>query len=524
MVYYAQLIASIQRKRQRWLAALLPFKGGAARIILLAWLALAVPSAAQEVTPENTGGIAFGTQVVGRLNDAAPFAEYVFEGLRGDVVMVTLEVTGGDLDPLLTLVDTRGSLLAMRDDTSSDVPVGARGIRLESLRLPGTGVYRILVGRFGYGLGSTEGDYRLTLERVGASSESGSALRYGDSLINTITDSQPQLYYSFRARRGDIVSVQMHRVSGDLDPVLQVVNQNSFIIAQNDDVPGSGSQDAQITSLIIEQDGTYVIIASRYGQGAGRSTGSFVLTLEATDVSGLGSSVLAAIDIDIGDIVTGEVTGERYEQYYRFTGRQNDVITISMIRSGSASLDPALVLANAALQEIASNDDSFGTQNSTIESFTLPADGAYYIIATRYQRAGGTTSGGFMLELEAAGGGETFSGVPDGVLQLAYGSSISGAINDETPQILYSFQGNVGETVSVIMTRMDGNLDSRVSILDSQLRELTSDDDSGGDQNARIDRFVLPESGIYYIQASRFSGQALPTSGGFLLVLTQRFD
>jgi hypothetical protein len=504
----------------------IPFHVALSMLILFMLLLSIQTADAQEVTEESAGGIAYGTQVVGKLNDAVPFEEYVFQGLRGDVISVSLEVTDGSLDPLLTLVDTRGNLLATRDDTASGAQANARGIRLESLHLPMSGVYRILVGRFGYGLGSTEGDYRLTLERVGASSASGSALRYGDSLINTITDTQPQLYYSFRARRGDIVAVQMHRVSGDLDPVLQIVNSRSLIIAENDDLPGSGSQDAQISGLIIEEDGTYVIIASRYGQGAGRSTGSFVLTLEATDTSGLGSTVLAAIDIAMGDTVTGEITNERYEQFYRFSGRQNDTVTISMIRSGSASLDPLLVLANTALQEIASNDDSFGTQNATIENFTLPADGTYYIIATRYQRAGGTSTGGFTLELESAsaGGASTFTGVPQGAAPLTYGSSASGVINDESPQTLYSFQGNGGDTVSVIMTRMDGNLDSYVSILDSELRELVSDDDSGGDQNARIDRFTLPETGTYYIRASRFSGAGLPTSGGYLLVLTQRFD
>ena len=485
---------------------------------------LAFPAFAQETTPEPSAALAYGTQVVNELDAVTPFMEYVFEGLRGDVATLTVEVMSGDLDPMLTLIDPHGNLLAARDDTAR---TDAGGIRLESLRLPTSGVYRIIVGRFGYGLGSTEGNYRLTLEREGASSDSGSALRYGESVINSITDTQPQLYYIFRARRGDIVAIQMRRVSGDLDPVLQLVNQNSFIVAQNDDVPGSGSQDAEISGYIVETDGTYVIIASRYGQGSGRSTGSFVLTLQATDASGLGSNALAAIDLEIGDTVTGELTDERYEQFYHFSGQQGQTLTITMTRSPGGDLDTFLVLMNAALQEISSNDDSFGTQNSTIENFTLPSAGEYYIIATRYQRAGGTTTGPYALEvaLGGSGGGESdFTGVPANTQQIQYNSSVSGVINDSTPQVLYSFQGSAGDVVSVTMSRMDGDLDSRVAILDAELRELASDDDSGGNQNSLIDRFVLPSTGTYYVQASRFSGQGLPTSGGYLLVLSQRFD
>jgi hypothetical protein len=502
-------------------------------LVLLLTLILILPAYAQEVTPESThaAALAYGTQVVNELDSTRPFVEYVFEGLRGDVASLSLEVMSGDLDPMLTLIDPLGGLLATRDDTALGGQSGARGIRIEALRLPRSGLYRIIVGRFGYQQGSTEGSYRFTLERVGASSASGSGLRYGDSLINSITDSQPQLYYSFRARRGDIVAIQMRRVSGDLDPVLQLVNQNSFIIAQNDDVPGSGSQDAEISGYLVETDGTYVIIASRYGQGAGRSTGSFVLTLQATDESGLGTNALAAIDLEIGDTVTGTLSDERYEQFYRFSGQQGQTITITMTRGTGGDLDTFLVLANAALQEISSNDDSFGTQNSTIENFTLPANGAYYLIATRYQRASGTTSGPYTLEVEAAGASNGvnsessgFTGLPAATAELQYNSSVSGVINDTTPQVLYSFQGSAGDVISVTMSRMDGDLDSRVAILDGELRELASDDDSGGSQNSLIDRFVLPATDTYYLQASRFSGQGLPTSGGYLLVLSQRFD
>jgi hypothetical protein len=114
----------------------------------------------------------------------------MFEGLRGDVVTISLDVTSGNLDPILTLIDAGEELLATRDDTAFGA--GGHGIRVESLRLSTSGVYRIIVGRFGYGQGSTEGSYRLTLERVGASSSSGSALRYGDSVINAACLRRPR--------------------------------------------------------------------------------------------------------------------------------------------------------------------------------------------------------------------------------------------------------------------------------------------------------------------------------------------
>ncbi len=78
----------------------------------------------------------------------------------------------------------------------------------------------------------------------------------------------------------------MQRASGDLDPALQIVNSDAEVIAENDDSPGT--LDAAINGFIIRDDGVYVIIASRFGQAAGRSKGSFALTLNAGAESGLG--------------------------------------------------------------------------------------------------------------------------------------------------------------------------------------------------------------------------------------------
>src|SRR5690606_13201466 len=129
------------------------------------------------------------------------------------------------------------------------------------------------------------GSFDLSVERIGVSSASGSALRYGDSVINNITNMSPQVYYSFRAERGDIVNISMFSDSGNLDPYLQVVDSNAFVIADNDDVPGSGLN-ARIEGLVIENTGTYIIVATRYGQAAGTSTGRFILTLDTAVGSG----------------------------------------------------------------------------------------------------------------------------------------------------------------------------------------------------------------------------------------------
>lgn len=366
--------------------------------LALLWLA-ALPVHAQDTTPDpdSAAELTYGLSVTGTINANTPRIAYRFDGLRGDLVTIDLRVNQGDLDPILTLVDSDGTVIALRDD-AIQVGSGTRDIRLQSLRLPRSDRYFVIVGRFGYQLGTTAGGFTLSVDRLGASSSSGTALRYGDAVINQITDLQPQVYYTFRAQRGDLVSVRMQRMSGDLDSFLQVVNNAGVIIAENDDAVGTGTLDAEVRGVTIGEDGTYVIIASRFGNAAGRSAGTFVLTLENAESGGLGTSPLAANPIAYGQAMEGEITASRIAIYYEFLASQGDVVTIRMTRV-NGTIDAFLSLRDATQREIASNDDSENSQNSLISGFVIPADGRYYIIATRYQGPAGTTTGRYRLQL-----------------------------------------------------------------------------------------------------------------------------
>ena len=332
--------------------------------------------------------LSFDQPIGGRLNGAVPRAVYAFEALRGEIVSVELQVIEGDLLPVLAVVDSTGAPIAASDSALS----------LESIRIPQSQRYFVVVGRFGGELGTTGGAFALTVRRVGVSSASGSALRYGDSVINTIDSLQHQFFYTFRAQRGDLVTARMQRASGNLDPYLILTDSDGMVIAQNDDLPGSGSLDAAIEGVLIREDGIYVLAAGRFGGAAGTTSGAFVLTLESAVQSGLGTRFDAAIPIAYGAVIEGEITSTVSALYYTFEGQAGDVIAVRMDRI-SGALDPLVALTDARARELVSDDDGGEGQNALIASFTLPVDGAYTILATRYERASGKTVGRFRLTL-----------------------------------------------------------------------------------------------------------------------------
>ena len=450
--------------------------------------------------------------ISGRLDAANPRDVYTVEGLRGEVIRFELEVTDGDLDPVLSVFDNSGRLALHRDDSAAGLGVQ------HDLMMENSGRYFVVIARFGYRLGATAGGYELRMTRKGVLSEGGSTLRYNDSVIGTISDANAEVFYTFQAVQGDILTITMTRSSGTLDPYLQIVDRDRFEIAKNDD-HSRDTRNARIEGLIIERTGPYIIVATRYDDSAG----SFVLSIEEAANSGMGSSRLAPLPLRYGESRTGALSHAQYERFYSFEAAAGDLITISMKRGPNGDLDSFLILADSAYATVQEDDDSGAEfQDALITDYRIPAEGMYHIIATRFDRERGATGGDYRLSLDILD--EPFVDVPADAVSLSYGTSVSGKISADNEADLYAFYGRRGEVVSISMTRVDGNLDAYLELLNAAQEVVTRNDDSGGGQNSLIDNFSIPATGMYYIRARRYSGtDGNPNSAGsYVLVLAER--
>ena len=480
--------------------------------LLLSLLAAAVSAQSREIRADETR-IEHEGVITGFLDADNPRDVFFVDGLRGEVIRFELSATDGDLDPVLAVFDEVGQLALHRDDSA-----GTSGV-YHDLTMQRTGRYFVVVGRFGYSLGTTSGSYELRMARKGVLSERGSTLRYGDSVIGTISDANAEVYYTFHAEQGDILTISMIRSSGTLDPYLRVVDSDRFIIAENDDQPGAETRNARIDALIVQQTGAYIVMATRYDD----SSGSFVLSIEEAAKSGAGASPRAPLPIHFGDTQSASLSPGQFERFYAFDAQENDLITIGMARGDSGNLDSFLYLTDSGFNPLAQDDDSGEGQNAMIIDFRIPADGRYHIIATRYDGSIGTTSGQYRLSLELLD--DPFIGAPPGTVSLDYGTSVTGLINGENQADTYAFYGRRGEVVSISMTRVDGNLDALLELLNGAQEVVTRNDDrAGNDQNALIDNFALPATGTYTIRARRYTGADgdPDTFGSYVLVLAER--
>lgn len=450
-----------------------------------------------------------GETVSGTLDDDSFRQVYTFDGQMNEVVAISMTRQSGDLDPYLLLTDEQGRILALSDDDGSST-----NAQIEFKRIPASGRYFVIATRFGQDHGITGGDYTLLLERVGSGVTENTTLQYGDSVLGRITQQEPLVFYFMRARRGDVINITMRRTSGDLDPHLDLATGDGIVMISNDDDPNAaGTLDAGISNYTILEDGIYLVVATRFGREAGDTSGSYVLSISQTPVDALGTGLHNARLIDYGTTLQGAIDDENPFRYFQFDARRGDVITVTLTAE-SGNLDPAVKLLSTDFVEMAQDDDSGDGQDARLAAITLPESGMYTLIATRNREESGQTHGTFAIQLNGR------PGVTGGrALEIMYGATVTGQLDDAKVSEEYVFFGREGDVVKIAMERASGDLDSLVTLYDSERKQIAFDDDSGDDKDALIQRFELPRDDMYILVASRYDREAGTTSGAYILSL-----
>jgi len=346
--------------------------------------------------------------------------------------------------------------------------------------------------------------------------QGGTTITPGVAVNGSLNDETFRQVYTFEGHTNEVISISMSRIEGNLDPYLLLTDERGTILALSDD-NGSG-MNAQIASKRIPADGTYVIIATRFGQEHGSTMGSYTLLLEYVGIEAGDTSIIA-----YGENILGRITPEEPLAFYFVRAQRGDVINISLRRT-SGNLDPHLDLATPDGRILVSNDDdplAEGTLDAGISNYTILETGIYLLVATRFGREAGDTTGSYVLSVEQTPPQELGTS-PDMARLMDYGMALEGTIDDDVPERYYRFDAERGDVITVTMSVNDGNLDPLVRLTDTNFSELVMDDDSGGNKNARIAAYTLPNTGTYYLLATRAGGQGGKTAGAYTLELTGR--
>jgi|GEM_PF-2491413 len=108
-----------------------------------------------------------------------------------------------------------------------------------------------------------------------------------------------------------------------------------------------------------------------------------------------------------------------------------------------------------------------------------------------------------------------------GAIPISYGQTLQGTISDQQWRVIYSFQGQAGDVVTIAMNRIDTTLDPYVGLLDASENVLAENDDFQGQRDSFISETTLPATGTYYIVATRYGLQNGTSFGAYNLILTR---
>ncbi len=106
---------------------------------------------------------------------------------------------------------------------------------------------------------------------------------------------------------------------------------------------------------------------------------------------------------------------------------------------------------------------------------------------------------------------------------LAYGQTVSGSITDQRRFVLYSFEGQQGDIVTIGMNATGGTLDTAVYLISPEGIQVAYNDDAtpGENRNSVIAKATLASSGTYYIIATHYGLSFGGTQGTYTLTLVQ---
>jgi thiol-disulfide isomerase/thioredoxin len=178
------------------------------------------------------------------------------------------------------------------------------------------------------------------------------------------------------------------------------------------------------TSILVDTDGT--VLALQVGNFTSVQAAMFEIIAQNPDISvgPLDTDSITPPDqfvefqpfeaadaapIVYGDEVSGTIDSENVQQVYSFEGRKGDVVSVVMdaelLPHGDAAgdqldvstLEPYVLLLGPDGDVVAESSDFLYEVFAQVADVTLPADGVYTVVATRYMNVDGISAGNYTL-------------------------------------------------------------------------------------------------------------------------------
>lgn len=344
----------------------------------------------------------------------------------------------------------------------------------------------------------------------------------GDTVQGKVTNTASQQRYSLRARQGDSVTITMTAEGGNLDPYLRLEDSTGNTLAKDDD---SGGQHNARIDFTFQEDGDYTIVATRYGQASGSSTGDYTLAVKASGEVATTAATLAATEAATPP----------------FSPTPSPTLTAPATQE-AASLEPTTGSPTASLADTATATKAVAAQPTSEGLSNLEPSDTPTVRPTRTRQPTRTPTE--VAQEETPTEEPTIeeptatrrptrtptrrptraapTATPNVVINagpISDGDPVSGEIDDAHVFYLYTYEGAAGEQITLSM-EAEGDLTPSVAVIPSGGNKALKVATAKEGESAVTMAVTLPDDGRYIVVATRAGDTKGTTSGSFTLTLT----
>jgi hypothetical protein len=394
------------------------------------------------------------------------------------------------------------------------------------------------------------------------SAQAAATLDYGQAVNGNLSAGAPEVTYTFNGKTGDKIMVAMNAIGGDIDPQLALYNPAGQLIGEDDN--GGGKFDALLRGIVLNADGAYRVVAQNRRKADGQY--SLMVTFDKARLPGY---------------FEGAPTKESF-QLSKPWPRNSLTYYIANALPGFSMQDTRAVIAEAfgawsavvplTFTEVNTNNSDIHIQFSQIdgeanvlgqacpptsscsgevefdadEQWTLRqphgySDISFLAVATHefghiigllhsndtsalmyaayspYNLKPARDDVAGAQRLYKAGTGRV-NGNGGTTTTNGNATTVRATINNDQFVTYWDFDVSAGESATISMKRVSGNLDAFLVLLDANNRILAYADDSAG-MDAILKNVRFPQTGTYTVAATRYKQAQGYTTGDYELTI-----
>jgi hypothetical protein len=319
---------------------------------------------------------------------------------------------------------------------------------------------------------------------------SAARIAFGETIQGSIIFAGEKDYYTFDATAGDRIRIRLTE-SGPITPFLELFDSDGKKLADN----YTFSSEA-LLERILDQGGTYFFSVSDQERKGTANYGVFLQRLKGP---------AGANPLTFGQVAAGAIAGLAETDSYAFQAAAGDRIRLRMTEPGP--LSPQVELFDAQGGKLG-EDSSFSSE--AVLDYQMLTGGTFFVLLSDYS---GTATGSYGIFLQRLTGAA-------GAVPIAFGQTLTNAIETLAEADSYTFQAAVGDRIRVRMAE-PGPLSPQVELFNPQGEKVS--EDSSFSSEALVD-YLVTSAGTFLIVASDYSGTATGGYGIFLQRLTNPID